>query len=66
MKAYILTESDFEKLILQLSEDPAHRNVFGEKELQINHEAYRHFNYIIRTWISKVKEDGHPVVLRGD
>lgn len=63
MKVYQLTEKDFQQLIDKLDKDPAHGYMGGGsgplsvEERRIYTEAHRHYNYQIRTWISKVKEE---------
>ena len=58
MKAYILTEEDFEKLKEKLKVDPqkATVGINGEHDLRIFGEAHRFYNYIICRWIDTVKE----------
>lgn len=62
MKVYLLTDKDFEKLTAEIDRDP----MYGERggsgvslsadEMNYHHEAHRFFNYVIRRWISSVKE----------
>lgn len=62
MKAYILSEEDFEKLLAAIDRDPKHGYDGGgsavlNKEEQLAFEtAHRFFNYQIRTWMQKVKQ----------
>lgn len=63
-KVYMLTEQDFEKLLLKLDRDPKHGYEGGssqasvrdrEKE-QVYDEVHRFYNYQIRTWIDEVQK----------
>jgi hypothetical protein len=56
-KVYLLTEDDFENLLSRIKEDPRHRNILHDRDERIYEEAYRHYNYHIHRWMSKVKED---------
>ena len=62
MKAYILTEKDFEALLFKLEIDPKRRNVGGsgreltEVERSAFDDANRFYNYHIRCWIDEVKK----------
>jgi hypothetical protein len=62
MKAFILTEADFEKLLAGIDRDPRYGDNGGSSvslsaEQQAAYtEAHRFFNYQIRTWISEVKK----------
>lgn len=62
MKAYILTEDDFERIITEISRDPKHGETGGssvilsEKEQEAFEKAHRFYNYIIRRWIDGVKK----------
>lgn len=61
MKAYILTEEDFEKLLTEISRDPKHgetggsSQVLSDEETKAYEQAHRFYNYLIRKWIDKVK-----------
>lgn len=61
MKAYILKDSDFEKLLLQIDRDPKYGKSGGgstslvEQERRIYEEVHRFYNYQVRTWIDEVK-----------
>lgn len=57
MKAYILTEKDFELLNSALAEDPAPGIIVqNEKEREMHNAIYRRFNFIVRRWISEVQK----------
>ena len=62
MKAYILSEKDFDNLLANLDRNPDHGYNGGssaglsEKEMMIYKEAHRFYNFQIRRWIDKVKE----------
>lgn len=62
MKVYLLTEQDFERLLANIDRDPEHGATggssasMGEHDRRIYHEAYRFFNYQVRTWISSVSK----------
>ncbi len=62
MKAYILSDDDFEKLTAAIDRDPKHgydggSSVILNKEEQLAFDAaQRFFNYQIRKWIDKVKQ----------
>lgn len=61
MKAYILSEDDFEKLLAEISRDPKHgelgdsSQVLSEEEQKAYEQAHRFYNYVIRRWVDKVK-----------
>jgi hypothetical protein len=63
MKAYILTEADFEKLLLMVDRDPKHGQTGGSSDAsvrdrenaQAHEKAHRFYNYQVRTWIDQVK-----------
>lgn len=64
MKAYILTEKDFEMLLLKLTRDPKRGTTGGSSVASVRDkgneeifdEAYRFYNYQIRTWIAEVQK----------
>jgi hypothetical protein len=56
MKAYILSDDDFERLLSELDKNAEHGNVFTDDQRIIFNEAHRFYNYLIRRWIDKVKE----------
>jgi hypothetical protein len=64
MKAYILTEKDFETLLLKLDRNPLYGQDGGSsvasvrdlEQQKLYDEAHRFYNYQIRTWIDNVKE----------
>lgn len=62
MKAYILTDKNFEALLTELSRDPkfgtngGSENILSKEEQNAHNDAHRFYNYIIRRWIDKVKE----------
>lgn len=61
MKAYILTEKDFEALLAALDRDPKWGSCGGSSavlsaaEREAHDEAHAFFNYQIRRWIDGVK-----------
>ena len=64
MKAFILTEPDFEKLLTLIDRDPKHGQDGGSSQAQVRDpeqeriysEAYRFYNYQVRRWIDEVKQ----------
>lgn len=62
MKVYILTDSDFERLTAEIDRDPAYGNrggsgvVIEQSEMNAHREAHGFFNFVIRRWISSVRE----------
>lgn len=62
MKAFILSESDFENLLADIDRDPRYgmkggsSQTFTEEQRAAYEEAHRFFNYQIRSWIDKVKK----------
>lgn len=62
MKAYILTEDDFKKLLAAIDRDPEFGPQGGSsmpltaKEREAHVEAHRRFNYQVRSWISEVQK----------
>jgi hypothetical protein len=62
MKAYILSDADFEMLLSAIDRDPrwgtqgGSSQVMNAEELRAYEEAHRFFNYQIRTWIGNVKK----------
>lgn len=64
MRVYLLKESDFERLLSEISRDPRHGVDGGSSvillgaEQQAHDEAHRFYNYLIRKWIDGVKGEG--------
>ena len=64
MKAYILTEKDFEELLLRIDRDPKHGSKGGSScasvrdsaTERIYDEVHRFYNYQLRTWIDSVQK----------
>ena len=61
MKAYILTEEDFETLLEMIDHDPARGPTsagrsLNEAERLAYQDAHRFYNYYIHKWMDKVKE----------
>jgi hypothetical protein len=62
MKAYILTEKDFEDLLTAIDRDPkwgtqgGSSGVLSKAEEAAHEGAHRFYNYQLRTWINKVKQ----------
>lgn len=64
MKYYMLTDADFEKLLLKIDRDPKHGREGGSSQSsvrdrateQIYDEVHRFYNYQLRTWISEVQK----------
>ena len=64
MKAYLLTEQDFERLLLRIDRDPmwgerggsSQASVRDPAQNQAHEEAHRFYNYQLRTWIDEVKQ----------
>jgi hypothetical protein len=61
VKAYILTEDDFKKLLLRIDRNPKHgydggsSQVLSKEEEEAHDKAHRFFNYHIRMWMDEVK-----------
>lgn len=63
MRAYILTESDFEKLLAKIDRDPKHGRNGGSSNAEVRHpehdraydEAHRFYNYQVRSWVDDVQ-----------
>lgn len=59
---YMLTDADFERLLLMIDRDPRNgysggsSSVLSEAEAMQHHDAHRFFNYQIRTWLDSVKK----------
>lgn len=62
MKAYILSELDFARLIDNIDRDPRYGDVGGSSKILTKEqqeaftEAHRFFNFQIRRWIDEVKK----------
>jgi len=62
MKAYILNEEDFDKLLTAIDRDPQHglnggsSQVFSPVEKQAFETAHRFYNYQVRRWLDSVKK----------
>lgn len=62
MKAFILTQADFEKLLLKIDRDPLHGADGGSSDSPVRDreknqaykDAHRFYNYQVRTWIDEV------------
>lgn len=57
MKAYILTDEDFEKLLSELDKDPKNAyagQTLSQKEQIIFQDAHRFYNFIFHKWLDKV------------
>lgn len=62
MKAYILTDDDFEQLFIALKQDPKYarhgttgRNL-AKDELEAYHAAHRFYHYHTVKWADKVRK----------
>lgn len=56
MKAYILSEADFERLRLALREVPPNGvGVMSEAEKRAYDDMYRRFNFIVHRWEDEAK-----------
>jgi hypothetical protein len=63
MKGYILTDADFDKLLLMLDRDPQHGAQGGSSDVSVNDpgkrvvyvDAHRFYNYQIHKWLDEVK-----------
>jgi len=62
MKAYILTDKDFDKLLAEIDRDPEH-GLTGGSSMAISQEqrdafktAHGFYNFVIRRWLQSVKE----------
>lgn len=64
MKAYILTEADFEKLLLMIDRDAKHGRDGGSSDSRARNPiwdeahdlAHGFYNYQVRTWIDQVQK----------
>lgn len=62
MKAYILKDEDFDRLLAAIDRDPQYgikggtTLVLSAVEKEAHKEAHRFYNYTVRTWISRVKD----------
>ena len=64
MKVYMLTEADFEKLLLRIDRDPKHGREGGSSQASVRDkdkepiydEVHRFYNYHVRTWMSEVQK----------
>jgi len=64
MQAFILTEADFEKLLLMIDSDPLRGSKGGSSVASVRDgkqdmafkEAHGFYNYQIRRWIDEVKK----------
>ena len=62
MKAYILTESDFERLKTLIDRNPTHGydggsgRVLDEQERRAHDDAHRFYNYQVHKWLDEVKK----------
>jgi hypothetical protein len=62
MKAYILSEDDFEQLLTAIDRDPkwgtkgGSSQTVSQVEKLAYEDAHRFYNYQIRTWLDKVKK----------
>jgi hypothetical protein len=64
MKAYILSEADFERLLLMIDRDPKHgrdggssqSSVRDAREEQAHDQAHRFYNYQVRKWLDEVRK----------
>jgi hypothetical protein len=62
MKAYILKQEDFEKLLSWIDRDPKHgytggsSQTFTKQEEEAFNTAHRFYNYQIRRWIDEVQK----------
>ncbi len=55
-KVYMLTEADMEALVAAVNEDPQRggQNPTTPELRRAHDDAFRFFNYRVRTWIEKV------------
>lgn len=61
MKAFILTETDLDRLLLRIDRDPknggsSQSSVRDPMKEQAYDEAHRFYNYQVRTWIAEVSK----------
>lgn len=66
MRRYILSDADFDRLLLMIDRDPKHGYEGGSSQAQVRDreedrafdEAHRFYNYQIRKWLGEVKGNG--------
>jgi hypothetical protein len=56
MKAYILKDEDFQKLIDRFEKDFKKNRAMTQEEERIYDDAYRFFNYHFRNWMAEVQK----------
>lgn len=62
MKAFVLTQADFDRLLAEIDRDPSYgerggsSQVLSPEERAAHERAHRFFNYTVRRWISKAQE----------
>lgn len=62
MKAFILSEKEFEDLLAAIDRNPEHgpqggsSSTFTDVERRAFHDAHRFYNYQVRTWIDRVQK----------
>lgn len=62
MKAYILTEEDFNTLLLKLDRNPEHgyngggSTIIRDSDRSAYDEVHRFYNYQIHSWLEQIKK----------
>ena len=64
MKIYMLTEADFERLLLKIDRDPMHGRKGGSSNAAVRDpsqqpiwdEVHGFYNYRLRSWIDEVQK----------
>lgn len=64
MKQYVLTDADFERLLLRIDRDPKHGRDGGSSQASVRDdnqkyiwdEVHRFYNYQLRKWIDEVQK----------
>ena len=63
MRAYILKEQDFARLLAEIDRDPrwgtrgGTSDVLSPVQQQAHKDAHQFYNYVVRKWIDTVKKE---------
>lgn len=56
MKAYVLSDADFERLLLRLDQDQRQGVTLTREQQVAQDDAKRRYNYEVRVWIGEVQK----------